>query len=235
MKKAIILLSGGLDSATTSAIAKTQNFELYGLSFYYGQRHQIEIESSKNIAKFFNFKQHKIVNIDLRTFGNSALTDNFDVPKSQNFSEIKFDQFQFAPITYVPARNTIFLSYALAYGEVLDSFDIFIGVNSIDYSGYVDCRKEFIEAFNNLANLATDKSVKTNKKFKIHSPLINMDKKTIIQTGTQLGVDYSITHSCYDPVYVDNKIYSCAKCDSCIIRLNGFKNANLVDPIQYVI
>ena len=233
MKKAIILLSGGLDSATISAIAKKNNFELYGLSFDYGQRHQIELQSAKKIADFFNFKEHKIAKIDLRIFGNSALTDDLLVPKTNDFNDIKINQSQIAPITYVPARNTIFLSYALAYGEVIKSFDIFIGVNSVDYSGYVDCRAEFIKAFNDLANLATDISVKSGNKFIIHSPLINMDKKTIIETGINLGVDYSITHSCYDPLYVNNEVVSCKKCDSCILRLNGFKEANLTDPIKY--
>ena len=234
MKKAIILLSGGLDSATISAIAKSQGYELFGLSFYYGQRHEIEIDCAKKIAKFFNFKEHKIAEIDLKIFGNSALTDNIAVPKSNQpyFNNIQ-DDLQPTPITYVPARNTIFLSYALAYGEVLKAFDIFIGINSIDYSGYVDCRKEFIDAFTNLANLATDATVKNNAKFNIHAPLVNMDKKTIITTGLNLGVDYSLTHSCYDPEIIYGKFISCGQCDSCRIRLNGFKMANQEDKILY--
>jgi len=234
MKKAIILLSGGLDSATVCAIAKSQGYELYGLSFFYGQRHEIEINCAKKIAKFFNFKEHKIAQIDLKIFGNSALTDDIAVPKSnQPFIASNSIDSKSTPITYVPARNTIFLSYALAYGEVIKAFDIFIGINSIDYSGYVDCRKEFVDAFTNLANLATDATVKNNARFEIHAPLADMDKKTIITTGLNLKVDYSLTHSCYDPEIIGTNIYSCGQCDSCRIRLNGFKMANQEDKILY--
>jgi len=229
MKTAIILLSGGLDSATTCAIAKSQGFELYGLSFFYGQRHKIELESAQKIADFFQFKEYKIANIDLRIFGGSALTADIAVPKNQD--EIINNQI---PITYVPARNTVFLSYALAYSEVISCFDIFIGVNAVDYSGYPDCRKEFIDAYEKMANLACASAVQNKGKIKIHTPLIDLKKSQIIKIGEQLGVDYSITHSCYDPIEINQKFYSCGKCDSCKIRLKGFKDAGLIDKIKYV-
>ena len=233
MKKAIILISGGLDSGVVSAIAKEQNYELFGLSFDYGQRHKIEIECAKNIANFFSFKEHKIINIDLRVFGKSALTDNIEVPKSQlDFNrnqQVKND----IPITYVPARNTIFLSYCLAFCEVVNAFDIFIGVNAVDYSGYPDCREDFIEAFTNMANLACASTINSQNKIKIHTPLSGMDKKTIIETGRNLNFDFGLTHSCYDPDIIDGKIYSCGQCDSCRIRLKGFSDANIGDKILY--
>jgi 7-cyano-7-deazaguanine synthase len=229
MKTAIILLSGGLDSATTCAIAKSQGFELYGLSFFYGQRHKIELESAKKIANFFQFKEYKVANIDLRIFGGSALTADIAVPKNQD--EIINNQI---PITYVPARNTVFLSYALAYSEVISCFDIFIGVNAVDYSGYPDCRKEFINAYEKMANLACASTVQNKGKIKIHTPLIDLKKSQIIKIGEQLGVDYSITHSCYDPIEINQEFYSCGKCDSCKIRLKGFKDAGLIDKIKYV-
>jgi 7-cyano-7-deazaguanine synthase len=244
MKKAIILLSGGLDSATTASIAKKQGFELYGLSFFYGQRHKIELESAQKIADFFDFKEHKIANIDLRIFGGSALTAEIAVPKnslnfssnsSQNLStQTSQGQKNQIPITYVPARNTIFLSYALAFAEVVESFDIFIGVNAVDYSGYPDCRAEFIEAFAKMANLATASSLKNKGAMTIHTPLINLKKSQIIQTGIELGVDYSITHSCYDPQIIDNITHSCGTCDSCLIRLAGFKEIGIIDKINYL-
>jgi 7-cyano-7-deazaguanine synthase len=230
MKTAIILLSGGLDSATTCAIAKSQGFELYGLSFFYGQRHKIELESAQKIADFFQFKEYKIANIDLRIFGGSALTADIAVPKNQD--EIINNQI---PITYVPARNTVFLSYALAYSEVISCFDIFIGVNAVDYSGYPDCRKEFIDAYEKMANLACASAVQNKGKIKIHTPLIDLKKSQIIKIGEQLGVDYSITHSCYDPIEINQKFYSCGKCDSCKIRLKGFKDAGLNDKIKYIV
>ena len=230
MKKAIILLSGGLDSATVLAIAKKLNFELYALSFSYGQRHEIELESAKKIAKNFDAKQHKIAKIDLRIFGNSALTDEIEVPKNRDISDNKT-----IPITYVPARNTIFLSYALAWAEVVGAFDIFIGANAVDYSGYPDCRPEFIQAFENLANLATAAGVKNECRIKINAPLIKMSKKEIITAGIVLGVDYSKTHSCYDPIAKNNKIYSCGHCDSCKLRIDGFAAANLRDPLEYLV
>ncbi len=231
MKKAIILLSGGLDSATTCAIAKKQGFELYGLSFFYGQRHKIELESAQKIADFFQFKEFKIANIDLRIFGKSALTSSIEVPKNN----LNIDTKQEIPITYVPARNTVFLSYALAYAEVLECFDIFIGVNAVDYSGYPDCRKEYILAFQNMANLACASTVQNKGKITIHTPLIDLKKSEIIKIGTDLGVDYSITHSCYDPIFINGVTYACASCDSCQIRLLGFKEAKLFDKIKYKI
>lgn len=226
-KKAIVLLSGGLDSTTTLAIAKNAGFETYALSFSYGQRHDIELEFAKKIAENFDVKEHKIANIDLRMFGGSALTAQIDVPKDQEISENNI------PITYVPARNTIFLSYALAYAEVIGAFDIFIGVNAIDYSGYPDCRPEFIETFERLATLATAAGVEDKGKFKIHTPLIKLSKKEIIQEGIKNGVDYSITHSCYDPIINNNEVISCGKCDSCQLRLDGFKEAGIEDKINY--
>jgi len=226
MKKAIVLLSGGLDSTTVLAIAKNLNFEVYALSFDYGQRHEIELESAKKIAAMFAVKEHKTAKIDLKIFGGSALTSDIAVPKDSLSTEI-------IPVTYVPARNTIFLSYALAYAEVVGAFDIFIGVNAIDYSNYPDCRPEFITSFEKLANFATAVGVKNEESFKIHAPLISMNKKEIIQKGISLGVDYSQTHSCYDPIIKDEKIYSCGKCDSCLLRLSGFKEAKIKDEIPY--
>jgi 7-cyano-7-deazaguanine synthase len=224
MKKAVVLLSGGLDSTTVLAIAKNLGFEIYALSFSYGQRHEIELESAKNLARDFKVKEHKIAKIDLRLFGGSALTADIDVPKSHSQSaEI--------PVTYVPARNTIFLSFALAYAETIKAFDIFIGVNAVDYSNYPDCRDEFIQTFEKLANLATAAGVENKGIFKIHSPLIKMTKKDIIQEGIKLGVDYSKTHSCYDPIIENGKAKPCKKCDSCRIRIEGFEAAGLKDPL----
>lgn len=221
-KRAVILLSGGLDSATCCAIAKDMNFELYAMSFSYGQRHTIELEASRKIANQFGIKKHQIVEIDLRAFGGSSLTSEIQVPKNSH----KEDGI---PNTYVPARNTIFLSYAVAWAEVLKSYDIFIGVNSVDYSGYPDCRPEFINAYSKMANLATKEGVEGNK-LTIHTPLIDITKAEIIKKGTALGVDYSITHSCYDPS--DNGL-ACGECDSCILRKKGFLEANLPDPTKY--
>jgi 7-cyano-7-deazaguanine synthase len=226
-KKAIVLLSGGLDSTTTLAIAKNAGFDIYALSFSYGQRHNIELEFAKKIAQEFSVKEHKIATIDLRTFGGSALTSEIKVPKDQEIMQNKI------PVTYVPARNTIFLSYALAYAEVIGSFDIFIGVNAIDYSGYPDCRPEFIETFEKLATLATAAGIENKGKFKIHTPLIKLSKKEIIEEGIKNGVDYSITHSCYDPIIIDNSTVSCGKCDSCQLRLEGFKEAGIKDMLTY--
>jgi 7-cyano-7-deazaguanine synthase len=226
-KKAIVLLSGGLDSTTTLAIAKNKGFDVYTISFDYGQRHKIELKLAKKIAKKYLVKEHKIAKIDLRIFGGSALTSKISVPKDQKISQNKI------PITYVPARNTIFLSYALAYAEVIGAFDIFIGVNAIDYSGYPDCRPDFIKTFTKLAKLATAAGVENKGNFKIHTPLIKMSKKEIIQLGIKNGVDYSLTHSCYDPIVTGKKIISCGKCDSCKLRLEGFNAANLKDKINY--
>jgi 7-cyano-7-deazaguanine synthase len=228
-KKAIVLLSGGLDSTTTLAIAKKQKFEIYALSFDYEQRHKIELKSARKIAKKFLVKEHKIAKIDLRIFGKSALTDQIEVPKNKGKSNYKNGNI--IPITYVPARNTIFLSYALAYAETVDANDIFIGVNAIDYSGYPDCRPEFIDNFEKMANFATAKTGKN--KFKINTPLINLSKEEIIKLGNQLGVDYSLTYSCYDPKIIGNKTYSCGLCDSCKIRLDGFKKNKIKDKISY--
>jgi 7-cyano-7-deazaguanine synthase len=228
-KKAIVLLSGGLDSATTLAIARSEGFGLFALTFRYGQRHQYEIEAAKRIAHSLGVMQHRIIDVDLAAFGGSALTDpNIEVPKDRadlaNPAQI--------PPTYVPARNTIFLSYALAWAEVLGAFDIFIGVNTTDYSGYPDCRAEFIAAFEKLANLATAAATQGKGRYHIHTPIIDMTKAQIILTGKKLGVDYSSTHSCYDP---DESGRSCGRCDSCRLRLKGFAEAGLKDPIEYYV
>jgi 7-cyano-7-deazaguanine synthase len=219
---AIILLSGGLDSATCCAIAKKQGYELYAMSFSYGQRHRIELEAAYRVGKFFSVKEHRIVAIDLRAFGGSALTGDIPVPKDRPETAMSED----IPITYVPARNTIFLSFALGWAEVLNCGDILIGVNAIDYSGYPDCRPEYVEAFERMANLATKAGVQ-GKKLMIHTPLIRMTKAEIIRTGVSLGVDYGITHSCYDPTPEGKP---CGACDSCVIRKRGFTEAGLVDP-----
>jgi len=226
-KRAVILLSGGLDSATTLAIARSDGFECYALTFRYGQRHQREIEAAKKISDSLGAAEHRIIDIDLAAFGGSALTDlTIEVPKDRadlgNHNQI--------PPTYVPARNTIFLSYALAWAEVLCAFDIFIGVNTTDYSGYPDCRGEFIAAFEKTANLATAAAVERKGRYKIHTPIIDMTKAEIILTGTKLGVDFFLTHSCYDP---DQQGRSCGRCDSCRLRLKGFSEAGLKDPIEY--
>ena len=226
MKKAVILLSGGLDSATTLAIAQNDGFTLYGLTFSYGQRHQFEIGASQKIAEACNLTDHIITEIDLRAFGGSALTDDIDVPKDRSESTMSGS----IPVTYVPARNTIFLSFALAWAEVLQSNDIFLGVNSMDYSGYPDCRPEYIQSFQAMANLATKAGVDGDQSITIHTPLISMTKGEIINKGLALGVDYSLTHSCYDPDKAGN---ACGRCDSCRIRLKGFQEAGTADPINY--
>ena len=226
MKKAVILLSGGLDSATTLAIAQNDGFTPYGLTFSYGQRHQFEIGASQKIAEACNLTDHIITEIDLRAFGGSALTDDIDVPKDRSESTMSGS----IPVTYVPARNTIFLSFALAWAEVLQSNDIFLGVNSMDYSGYPDCRPEYIQSFQAMANLATKAGVDGDQSIIIHTPLISMTKGEIISKGLELGVDYSLTHSCYDPDKAGN---ACGRCDSCRIRLKGFQEAGTADPINY--
>jgi len=226
MKKAVILLSGGLDSATTLAIAQNDGFTPYGLTFSYGQRHQFEIGASQKIAEACNLTDHIITEIDLRAFGGSALTDDIDVPKDRSESTMSGS----IPVTYVPARNTIFLSFALAWAEVLQSNDIFLGVNSMDYSGYPDCRPEYIQSFQAMANLATKAGVDGDQSITIHTPLISMTKGEIIRKGLTLGVDYSLTHSCYDPDKAGN---ACGRCDSCRIRLKGFQEAGTADPINY--
>jgi len=225
-RKAVILLSGGLDSSTVLLIAKDQGFIPYALTFRYGLRHEFEIDAAKRIAQTYSVKDHVIVDIDLRTFGGSALTDERDVPKDRPANELP----KGIPITYVPARNTIFLSFALAWAEVIEASDIFIGVNALDYSGYPDCRPEYIGAYQTMANLATKVGVEGNQDLVIHTPLIDLTKAQIIRKGTELGMDYSLTHSCYDP---SNEGIPCGHCDACQLRLKGFQEAKLVDPIVY--
>ncbi len=222
----MILLSGGLDSTTVLAIAQNKGFQAVALSFDYGQRHRVELEAATRVARAFGVDDHRVVKIDLRQFGGSALTDEIDVPSGRNVDEISRE----IPVTYVPARNTIFLSYCLALAEVCGAQDIFIGVNAIDYSGYPDCRPEFISAFETLSNLATKAGVEGDSQFKIHTPLSKMSKADIVKKGIELGVDYSLTHSCYSP---DNDGRACGTCDSCLLRLKGFKEAGLSDPISY--
>jgi 7-cyano-7-deazaguanine synthase len=223
-KKAVVLYSGGLDSTTCLAIAKADGFAAYAMSFAYGQRHAVELEKARQNAPRIGAVSHQVVHIDLRQFGGSALTAELDVPKDQAADGS-------IPITYVPARNTIFLSFALGWAEVLGAFDIYIGVNALDYSGYPDCRPEFISAFENMANLATRAGVEGDRPYTIHSPLIQLSKAEIIRTGLALGVDYSLTHSCYDPTPAG---LSCGRCDSCRLRLKGFREAGVEDPISYV-
>src|SRR5437764_1239572 len=224
MKRAVVLVSGGLDSATALAICAHEGFESYALSFDYGQRHRLELIAARKVAASLGARDHRVATIDLRIFGGSALTSDIAVPKdreTKSANEI--------PITYVPARNTIFLSYALAWAEVLGATDIFIGANAIDYSGYPDCRPEFISAFEDLASVATKAGVEGTK-FRVHAPLLWMSKADIIRKGTELGVDFSLTHSCYDP---SAEGLACGKCDSCRLRLAGFREAGLTDPIRY--
>ena len=226
--KAVVLLSGGLDSATTLAIARDEGFELYALTFRYGQRHQREVEAAKKIARSMGVAQHKIIPIDMGGIGGSALTDlTIEVPKDR----ADLGNSDSVPPTYVPARNTIFLSYALAWAEVLGAFDIFTGFNATDFSGYPDCRHEYVNAFENLANLATVAGTQQKGRLKFHTPMINMTKAQTILAGMKLGVDYALTHSCYDP---DKDGRSCGRCDSCRLRLRGFHDAGLADPIVYV-
>lgn len=222
---AVVLLSGGLDSTTTLAMANDQGFISYALSFSYGQRHSIELEAAQRVADSLGVERHVIADIDLRTFGGSALTADVDVPKHENAAEVSAD----IPSTYVPARNTIFLSFALAYAETVGAKDIFIGVNALDYSGYPDCRPEYIEAYEKMANLATRAGVEGSL-LKIHTPLIALTKAQIVEKGLALGVDYSITSSCYDP---DQAGRPCGHCDSCLLRLRGFAEAGLADPLLY--
>jgi 7-cyano-7-deazaguanine synthase len=226
MSSAVILLSGGLDSATTAAVAREQGFDLYAISFDYGQRHRVELDAAVRVGQSLGVKRHVNVPIDLRTFGRSALTDTIDVPKGRTAADMEHG----IPITYVPARNTVFLSLALAYAETLGAADIFIGVNAVDYSGYPDCRPEYIAAFERMANLATKASVEGTLTFKIHTPLVNLSKVEIIRIGTRLGVDYGLTRSCYDP---DTAGAACGRCDSCALRLAGFAAARLTDTAPY--
>jgi len=225
MKRAVVLLSGGIDSTTSLAIAITEGYETYALSFDYGQRHQIEMEAARRVAHSLGSKEHRVAKIDMRIFGGSALTGNIDVPKQRSETEIAHG----IPVTYVPARNTIFLSYALVWAEVIPADHIFLGVNAIDYSGYPDCRPEFIEAFEALANLGTKAGVE-GRWFEIHTPLIKFSKAEIIRKAVELGVDLSLTHSCYDPSLEG---LACGECDSCLLRLKGFREAGIEDPIRY--
>jgi 7-cyano-7-deazaguanine synthase len=225
-KRAVVLLSGGLDSATVLAIARNQGYELYALSFSYGQRHVWELEAAARVAASIGVAKHRVANIDLRIFGGSALTDDIAVPKGRSADDMSHG----IPITYVPARNTIFLSFALAWAEVLQSSDIFIGVNALDYSGYPDCRPEFIQAFETMANLATKAGVEGRQSLRIHTPLIALSKAEIIRKGIDLGVDYALTSSCYDPSASGEP---CGQCDSCLLRQKGFRENEIEDPLHY--
>ncbi len=225
-KKAIVLLSGGLDSATVVAIAQDMGYSVHALSFSYGQRHSVELTAADKVAKFLGVAEHKTASLDLRLFGGSALTDDIDVPKDRSHKDMAHD----IPITYVPARNTIFLSFALAYAEVVGADDIFIGVNALDYSGYPDCRPEYIRAYETMATLATKAGVMGENHLCIQTPLIDMTKAKIIQKGTELGVDYALTISCYDP---DAEGKACGHCDSCLLRKKGFEEAGVPDPTLY--
>ena len=224
-RRAVVLLSGGLDSATVLAIAKRQDYACYALSFSYGQRHVWELEAAKRVAASLGAMEHRIASIDLRVFGGSALTGDIDVPKGRETHEMAHG----IPVTYVPARNTIFLSFALAWAEVLEASDIFIGVNALDYSGYPDCRPEFIAAYETMANLATKAGVEGRQCLKIHTPLIAMTKAQIIAKGVELGVDYSLTSSCYDPSPTGEP---CGQCDSCLLRQKGFRENGMEDPLR---
>jgi len=224
--RAVVLLSGGIDSTTTLALAQRDGFAVYALTFRYGQRHEQEIEAARRIGRAFQVAGHEIVEFDLRRFGGSALTADIAVPKDRTATQMGSD----IPVTYVPARNTIFLSFALAWAETLGAYDIFIGVNALDYSGYPDCRPEYIAAFQRLADLATRAGVEGWKRLQIHTPLIQLSKKDIIAMGLSLGVDYALTVSCYDPA-PDGA--ACGRCDACILRLNGFAEAGSEDPIRY--
>jgi 7-cyano-7-deazaguanine synthase len=223
--KAVVLLSGGIDSTTCCAIAKSEGFEVHAMSFSYGQRHSVELDAAKRLAKIMQIAEHRVVVIDLAAFGGSSLTSSMEVPKNRPASTTEND----IPNTYVPARNTIFLSFALAWAEVLGSRDIFIGVNALDYSGYPDCRPEYIRAYQSMANLAT-KAQAGGDSLTIHTPLISMTKAEIIRTGYDLGVDFSLTHSCYDPSAAG---LACGMCDSCMIRKKGFEQAGITDVTKY--
>jgi 7-cyano-7-deazaguanine synthase len=225
MPNAVVLLSGGLDSTTTLAIARAEGFTPYALSFRYGQRHQVELESAARVAQALGAAEHVVADIDLRRFGGSALTGDIDVPKQRSLEQMG----EGIPVTYVPARNTVFLSFALAWAEVLHASDIFIGVNALDYSGYPDCRPEYIAAYEHMANLATAAGVEGRQRLKIHTPLIQLTKAEIIRKGTDLGVDYALTSSCYDPG-ADGK--PCGACDSCLLREKGFREAGITDPLR---
>lgn len=226
-RKAVVLSSGGVDSTTAMAIARAEGYEIYSLSFHYGQRHVFELKAASKVAEALEAKNHLVIDIDLKKIGGSALTADIDVPKGRDEGSMRKE----IPVTYVPARNTIFLSYALAWAEVLGASDIFIGVNAIDYSGYPDCRPEYIEAFERMANLATKAAVEGKTALKIKTPLIHMTKAQIIRKGISLGVDFGMTHSCYDP---DQEGRACGQCDSCTLRRKGFREAGVPDPTLYI-
>jgi 7-cyano-7-deazaguanine synthase len=229
-RKAVVLLSGGIDSTTTLAIARSEGYEVYALSFRYGQRHEVELERARRIAETFGAAQHLIITVNMREIGGSALTDDrISVPKDRTSEEIGTG----IPVTYVPGRNTIFLAFALAWAEVLGAEDIFFGANVLDYSGYPDCRPEYLRAFEEMANLATRAGVSGEARFRIHAPLLYMTKAEIIRRGLELGVDYSLTWSCYDPVERDGEVLACGRCDSCQLRRRGFAEAGVADPIPY--
>ncbi|MFH1033129.1 MAG: 7-cyano-7-deazaguanine synthase QueC [Pseudomonadota bacterium] len=223
---AVVLLSGGLDSSTVLAMASLEGFACHALSFHYGQRHLVELEAARRVARVLGAVQHLVMDLDLRLIGGSALTSDLPVPKNRRHE----DMAQSVPVTYVPARNTLFLSLALAWAETLDCTDIFIGVNALDYSGYPDCRPAFIAAFQEVANLGTRLGTEMGRRFCIHTPLISLSKAQIIQKGLSLGLDYALTHSCYDP---DPRGLACGRCDSCLLRLGGFAQAGLADPLPY--
>jgi 7-cyano-7-deazaguanine synthase len=225
-RKAVVLLSGGLDSTTVIALAQSEGYEIYALTFRYGQRHEVEIEAARRIAALYGVADHVVAQIDLRAFGGSALTDAIPVPKGRALEEMN----EGIPVTYVPARNTIFLSFALAWAEVLKASDIFIGVNALDYSGYPDCRPDYIEAFQRMADLATKAGVEGKQKLIIHTPLINLTKAQIVKKGIELGVDYSLTVTCYDPT---DEGAACGQCDACRLRLKGFAENGMSDPARY--
>jgi 7-cyano-7-deazaguanine synthase len=226
MKPAVCLLSGGLDSSTCLGVATREKYECYALSFDYGQRHAVELEAAARVAKHFQAREHRVICIDLRAFGSSALTSEIEVPKGRTLEEMA----QGIPITYVPARNTIFLAYALAWAETLGSSDIFIGVNAIDYSGYPDCRPEYIAAFEKMANLAIKAAVEGRARIRIHTPLAQLNKAAIVKLGAEVGVDFALTHSCYDPGQGGRP---CGRCDSCLLRRKGFEEAGVRDPLTY--
>ncbi|PWC32592.1 7-cyano-7-deazaguanine synthase QueC [Azospirillum sp. TSO35-2] len=226
VQDAVVLVSGGLDSTTVVAIAQAEGYRVNALSFRYGQRHSVELEAARRVVAAMGVDRHVVADIDLRAFGGSALTDAIDVPKHDSAAALGDG----IPVTYVPARNTVFLSFALAWAETLGASDLFIGVNALDYSGYPDCRPEYIAAFETLANLATKAGVEGTSRFRIHAPLMALDKAAIIRRGLELGVDYSLTHSCYDPT---PEGLSCGACDSCLLRLKGFSEAGTTDPIHY--
>jgi 7-cyano-7-deazaguanine synthase len=228
LNRAVVLLSGGLDSATALAIARDEGFETYALSFRYGQRHEIELQAAARVAQALGATEHKVVAVDLTAFGGSALTDSIAVPKRDGADELGHE----IPPTYVPARNTIFLALALAWAEVLRAEDIFAGMNAVDYSGYPDCRPEFVSAFAHMANLATKATVEGRQRIRIRTPLMTLSKAEIITRGLALGVDYRLTHSCYDPA---DDGAACGHCDSCLLRLQGFEQAGSVDPAAYTL